>query len=194
MGTSSALATARPHEALPAERVPAEGGADAAADVDSAAWRPVGALAGGDDPLLASLVSLTELLERPASAQALVAGLPLPDDGRLTPELAVRAAARAGLETEAVKRDLKDIPALVLPAVLVMKDGTTRILTSTGNGTTGTVEFVSYLGALMDIHVRLSPADRVVVQIANRDGSFAPQVGQQVHVGWPAAAGLVFTE
>jgi putative spermidine/putrescine transport system ATP-binding protein len=58
----------------------------------------------------------------------------------------------------------------------------------------GTVEFVSYLGALTDIHVRLSPADRVVVQIANRDSSFAPHVGQQVHVGWPAAAGLVFTE
>ncbi len=57
----------------------------------------------------------------------------------------------------------------------------------------GTVEFVSYLGALTDIHVRLSPADRVVVQIANRDGGFAPHVGQHVHIGWPASAGLVFT-
>ena len=58
----------------------------------------------------------------------------------------------------------------------------------------GTVEFVSYLGALIDIHVRLSPADRLVVQIANREGGFAPDVGQSVHVGWPASAGLVFTE
>ncbi len=58
----------------------------------------------------------------------------------------------------------------------------------------GTVEFVSYLGALIDIHVRLSPADRLVVQIANRDGGFAPEVGQAVHVGWPASAVLVFTE
>ncbi|MDP1910633.1 MAG: TOBE domain-containing protein, partial [Hyphomicrobium sp.] len=58
----------------------------------------------------------------------------------------------------------------------------------------GTVEFVSYLGALIDIHVRLSPADRLVVQIANREGGFAPDVGQPVHVGWPASAGLVFTE
>ena len=56
----------------------------------------------------------------------------------------------------------------------------------------GTVEFVSYLGALIDIHVRLSPADRLVVQIANREGGFAPEVGQSVHVGWPASAGLVF--
>jgi putative spermidine/putrescine transport system ATP-binding protein len=62
------------------------------------------------------------------------------------------------------------------------------------NGLPGTVEFVSYLGALIDIHVRLSPADRLVVQIANREGGFTPDVGQSVHVGWPASAGLVFTE
>ena len=58
----------------------------------------------------------------------------------------------------------------------------------------GTVEFVSYLGALIDIHVRLSPADRVVVQIANRDGGFAADVGQSVFVGWQASAGQVFGE
>ena len=62
------------------------------------------------------------------------------------------------------------------------------------NSLPGTVEFVSYLGALIDIHVRLSPADRLVVQIANREGGFAPEVGQPVHVGWPASAGLVFSE
>jgi putative spermidine/putrescine transport system ATP-binding protein len=62
------------------------------------------------------------------------------------------------------------------------------------NSLPGTVEFVSYLGALIDIHVRLSPNDRLVVQIANREGGFAPEVGQSVHVGWPASAGLVFNE
>jgi putative spermidine/putrescine transport system ATP-binding protein len=62
------------------------------------------------------------------------------------------------------------------------------------NSLPGTVEFVSYLGALIDIHVRLSPADRLVVQIANREGGFAPEVGQPVHVGWPASAGMVFNE
>lgn len=56
----------------------------------------------------------------------------------------------------------------------------------------GTVEFVSYLGAMIDIHVRLSPADRLVVQIANREGGFTPDVGQSVHVGWRASAGQVF--
>ncbi|TAJ39295.1 MAG: ABC transporter ATP-binding protein [Reyranella sp.] len=67
-------------------------------------------------------------------------------------------------------------------------------ITGLDNGLPGTVEFVSYLGALIDIHVRLSPADRLVVQIANREGGFAPEVGQSVHVSWPASAGLVFTE
>jgi putative spermidine/putrescine transport system ATP-binding protein len=56
----------------------------------------------------------------------------------------------------------------------------------------GTVEFVSYLGAMIDIHVRLSPADRLVVQIANREGGFTPEVGHAVHVGWRASAGQVF--
>jgi putative spermidine/putrescine transport system ATP-binding protein len=44
------------------------------------------------------------------------------------------------------------------------------------NSLPGTVEFVSYLGALIDIHVRLSPSDRLVVQIANREGGFTPRL------------------
>jgi putative spermidine/putrescine transport system ATP-binding protein len=67
-------------------------------------------------------------------------------------------------------------------------------LSGLDNRLPGTVEFVSYLGALIDIHVRLSPADRLVVQIANREGGFSPEVGQSVHVGWPASAGQLFTE
>src|SRR5215207_7012690 len=62
------------------------------------------------------------------------------------------------------------------------------------NSLPGTVEFVSYLGALIDIHVRLTPGDRLVVQIANREGGFTPEVGQPVHVGWPASAAQVFNE
>ncbi|MBV8393512.1 MAG: ABC transporter ATP-binding protein, partial [Alphaproteobacteria bacterium] len=62
------------------------------------------------------------------------------------------------------------------------------------NDLSGTVEFVSYLGALTDIHVRLSPSDRLVVQVANREGGFAPEIGQKVHVGWRASAGQVFND
>jgi ATP-binding cassette subfamily C protein LapB len=49
-------------------------------------------------------------------------------DGRLSVALYDRAARRAGLETEAIKRDILDIPALVMPAVLIMKNGIALIL------------------------------------------------------------------
>lgn len=64
---------------------------------------------------------------RAVTREALLGGLPILD-GRLSVPLYDRAARRAGLETEAVKRDIVDIPALVLPAVLIMKNGTTLIL------------------------------------------------------------------
>lgn len=79
------------------------------------------------DPLADALVYLAARHGRALSREALLAGLPI-TDGRLTISLFPRAAARAGLEAEAVKRDLADIPALVLPAILIMKDGSTRIL------------------------------------------------------------------
>ena len=41
------------------------------------------------------------------------------------------------------------------------------------------------------MHVRISPKERVVVQIPNRAGGVVPEVGGQVHVGWPAANGIV---
>jgi putative spermidine/putrescine transport system ATP-binding protein len=58
----------------------------------------------------------------------------------------------------------------------------------------GKVEFVSYLGAVLELHVRLSPADRVVVQLANRHDAAMPGVGETIEVGWPRDAGLVFAE
>ena len=79
------------------------------------------------DPLADALVYLAARHGRALSRDALLAGLPI-TDGRLSISLFPRAAERAGLDAEAVKRDLADIPALVLPAVLLMKDGSTRIL------------------------------------------------------------------
>jgi putative spermidine/putrescine transport system ATP-binding protein len=54
------------------------------------------------------------------------------------------------------------------------------------------VEFVSYLGSTIDMHVRISPKERVVVQTSNRGGGLVPKVGEQVHVAWPASSGIVF--
>src|SRR3954463_14858709 len=58
----------------------------------------------------------------------------------------------------------------------------------------GRVEFVSYLGAVLEVHVRLSPADRVVVQLPNRGGAARANVGDAVEVGWQRDAGMVFAQ
>ncbi|ARP90979.1 type I secretion system permease/ATPase [Bordetella genomosp. 9] len=84
--------------------------------VDS--WR-VDPRATHDDPLLDCLVELTRVHGVPATAQALSAGLPLIDQ-RLTPALLPRAAARARLSARLVKRSLAEIPADILPAILLL--------------------------------------------------------------------------
>jgi len=52
------------------------------------------------------------------------------------------------------------------------------------NSFPGAVEFISYLGSQVDLHVRLSPRDRVIVQIQNRPEQPLPVIGEQVHIGW----------
>src|SRR6476659_5224924 len=79
------------------------------------------------DPLADALQFLAAHHGRAISREALLAGLPILD-GRLPPPLFERAAARAGLEAKTERRRLSEIPALVLPAVLSMRDGSTRIL------------------------------------------------------------------
>jgi len=98
-------------------------------------------------------------------------------DGGLTLACTGGAPGRAVLSLRPERVEISDAP-----------------LSGLDNRLSGTVEFVSYLGSLIDIHVRLSPADRLVVQVANREGGLAPDVGQPVHVGWPASAGQVFNE
>jgi len=71
---------------------------------------------------------------RAITRDALLSGLPIEHD-QLTPNLFARAAIRAGLEVEATKRELADIPSLVLPAVLIFHDRTTRILMATDGET-----------------------------------------------------------
>jgi len=79
------------------------------------------------DPLADALLFLAAHHGRAISREVLLAGLPILD-GRLPPALFERAAIKAGLEAKAVRRRLSDIPALVLPAILSMRDGSTRIL------------------------------------------------------------------
>jgi ATP-binding cassette subfamily C protein LapB len=72
------------------------------------------------DNLLACLVFLTSYYQRPYSAQALRADLPIVDE-IFTPQLFIRAAENIGLKAKLVKRDIEDISNLVLPAVLLLK-------------------------------------------------------------------------
>ena len=88
---------------------------------ESDAWPLPAGQAETEDPLLECLAILAQLLERPTSPQALKAGLPLAD-GRLTPQLAVRAAERAGLSARLVRQRLDRISALTLPCVLLLDD------------------------------------------------------------------------
>jgi ATP-binding cassette subfamily C protein LapB len=79
------------------------------------------------DPLSDALLFLAAHHGRALSREALLSGLPI-TDGRLSVALFDRAARRAGLDAEPVQRDIEDIPALVLPCVVLMNDGSTRIL------------------------------------------------------------------
>jgi putative spermidine/putrescine transport system ATP-binding protein len=56
----------------------------------------------------------------------------------------------------------------------------------------GAVEFISYLGSQVDLHVRLNAEERVIVQIQNRPDQALPAIGTPVRIGWPRATGRVF--
>jgi len=91
-------------------------------------WRIAPSAVDFVDPLLSCITSLAGLLQRPISAEALRAGLP---QGRehFTPELAVRAAERAGLEARITRRPkLQQILPVTLPCVLLLKGGNACVL------------------------------------------------------------------
>ncbi len=86
----------------------------------SQGWQFAGVGSAFADPLADCLVILGKLEGRQITADALRAGLPLVD-GRLTPDLVPRAAERAELSARLVKRELHEISALVLPAILLLE-------------------------------------------------------------------------
>jgi ATP-binding cassette, subfamily C, bacterial LapB len=81
-----------------------------------------------DDPLLDCLVLLTRLHGRPVSGSALAAGLPLRDH-LLTPALLVRAAENQDYTARVLKRPVRRVSNLVLPAVALLKDGGACVVT-----------------------------------------------------------------
>ncbi len=73
------------------------------------------------DPLLNCLIAVAAFHDRAVSAETVTAGLPLVE-GRLTPALFERAAARAGYAAKVLKRPLSKLNPITLPAVLLLED------------------------------------------------------------------------
>lgn len=134
--THAHSAPPRPGTAIPPPPV-VEHGARAADPIAAAAaaanWRRPRTTGRADDPLLDCLIVLTAIFERPHSAEALTAGLPLVQN-RITPEQFVRAASRAGLAARIVKRPLGEISDLSLPCVLLLEDARACVLVSLEGG------------------------------------------------------------
>ncbi|MCP4388186.1 MAG: type I secretion system permease/ATPase [Gammaproteobacteria bacterium] len=90
------------------------------------------------DPLLECLVIFAKLHNRPISVEALIAGLPI-KPGADGPELFSvdspkglfsRVASRAGFASRLINRDLDKLSRLLLPCILVLKNGNACILES----------------------------------------------------------------
>ena len=95
---------------------------------DAKDWQIAPAAVDFVEPLLGCLTTLAGLLQRPISAEALRAGLPQ-TDRQVTPELAVRAAERAGLEARITRRPkLRQILPVTLPCILLLKGANACVL------------------------------------------------------------------
>ncbi len=90
------------------------------------------------DPLLECIVIFAKLHNRPISVDALIAGLPV-EPGSNGPELFSvdkpkglfsRVASRAGFASRLIKRDLSQLSRLLLPCILVLKNGNACVLES----------------------------------------------------------------
>jgi len=81
------------------------------------------------DPFIEALSFFGKLHSRTVNAAGAVQGLPV-TDGKLTPELFVRAAKRSGFDSRIVKRPLSGIHPATLPVILILNTNEIVILTS----------------------------------------------------------------
>lgn len=109
---------------------------DAPATKKAVSKKPTESHFQNKEPLLECLVILTKLYGRPFSAESLIAGLPV-EEGKSYPELFSlkgaksgfsRAAKKAGFASKLVKRSIEQINPLVLPCILMLRDGGACIL------------------------------------------------------------------
>lgn len=115
------------------------------------------------DPLLNSLVYVSRYYGLANSPEALVSGLPLAD-GRLTPFLFPRSAERAGLVAKENRAGFDQIAELVLPVVLLLKDGDACVLVSL-NHSSQEAEVVTSDSQMMPVAI---PIDELKQQYIGR--------------------------
>ncbi len=109
------------------------------------------------DPLLDCLDCVAASHGMSISRQAILSGLPVDQSCRLSPDLLLRAAQRAGFRGTVVKRNLKDIPRAVLPAILLLKGEKAGVLMPV-SGADGSYP-VEFLLAHPDGELTQAPAD-----------------------------------
>ena len=95
-----------------------EGAVDAIPELD--------AIGVDHDALLHSMVYLTRHHGKERSADSMLDGMPV--DGLLNPDQAVRVMRAAGYNAVLIQRDIGDIHALLLPAILLLRNGDACVL------------------------------------------------------------------
>lgn len=83
-----------------------------------------------NDPIIDAIAMLTRIQGSPVSAQALLAQSTRNAQGRVDRQSLVEVLRYHGFDNQISQRALKTIPALALPAVLVLKDGSAVVLTA----------------------------------------------------------------
>lgn len=73
------------------------------------------------DPLASALAVCARLQGRDIGVDAVLAGVPLPADGMLTPELALTAMETHGFRANLIRRKLAALPASVYPVILFLR-------------------------------------------------------------------------
>ncbi len=91
--------------------------------------------ATSSDGLAGAVAACMRMRGRDIGVEALLAGMALDNDGKLTPRLALRAAEAHGYRAAMTRRTLADIPQTVLPAVLFLNGRDACVLTSATSST-----------------------------------------------------------
>ncbi|EEX94417.1 ABC transporter transmembrane protein [Vibrio orientalis CIP 102891 = ATCC 33934] len=113
------------------------------------------------DPLLNSLIYVSRYYGLANSPEALINGLPL-SDGKLTPFLFPRAAERAGLVAKENRSSLLEISQLVLPVVLILKNGEACVLNSMNEEKTE-AEIVTGESGLVPISISIEELNELYI-------------------------------